>query len=237
MTLPSVFCWTRFGIEAGERTCDIFARKELERRRNGGVFLWGIGSSIRPSVASLVTEQPDPEVLFSPMLTKPANKDVQPTKTVLWTSALDLEGRDYVIPEWSIVTSALRSGVSANRHYALVCHSETPINESAKGSELRLHEMRNLLNNTQIGSSQVTCVVRNCRTGCSCGPMYQVALVAQLIPPYFVILREPLIVPNRDRLDRLDGDQRLLAAEQLIKLRLQKQASKTRRSLSLALTG
>ena len=48
--LPTIFCWTRFGGEAGEPIEQILFRKEQERLANGGVFLWGIGNAVGPSI-------------------------------------------------------------------------------------------------------------------------------------------------------------------------------------------
>ena len=237
MTLPTAFCWTRFGAEAGELACDIFARKELERLRNGGVFLWGIGSSIRPSLLELVSEESEPEVVFSPMKSKAASRDARPSGTALWTSAIGLDGRAYEIPEWSLVTSAVRGGGLRRRHYALVCQSALPIDEPTMGSELRLHELRNLSNNTRIGASQVTCVVRRGSLSCPSSPTYSVALVARLAPPYFVELRDPCIVPDRARIDRVRGNTKLRATDELIELRLDHQANARAGRLPLALTG
>ncbi len=237
MTLPTAFCWTRFGSEAGEPAREIFARKELERFRNGGVFLWGIGSSIRPSLLDLVAEQSEPEVVFSPMKSKASSRDARPAGTALWTSAVGLDGRAYEIPEWSLVTSAVRDRGLRQRHYALVCQSAVSINEPTVGGEVRLHELRNLSNNTRIGSSQVTCVVRRDGHDCPASPIYSVALVAQLAPPYFVELRDPCIVPERARIDRVGGDTKIRAADELIELRIDIHTNARADQLPLALTG
>jgi len=44
--LPNNFCWTRMGVEAGEELDRILFRKEYERKLNGGIFTWGIGSAL-----------------------------------------------------------------------------------------------------------------------------------------------------------------------------------------------
>lgn len=46
MALPDYFVWTRYGTEGGEAAGSILARKEQERQRAGGLFLWGIGNSV-----------------------------------------------------------------------------------------------------------------------------------------------------------------------------------------------
>lgn len=232
----TAFCWTKYGTESGEPALEIFARKELERDRNGGVFLWGIGTSIRPSLLDLLSEDSQPNVVFSPMKSKAAVRDARPTDTALWTSAIGLDGCVYKIPEWSLVTSAVRAGAKLRRHYALVCQSALPIDEPAMGGELRLHELRNLSNNTRIGSSQVTCVVRRTSRSCPSGPTYSVALVVQLTPPFFVELRDPCIVPDYARVDRVSGNTKLWAADELIELRRNHHAHAIAQ-LPLALTG
>jgi hypothetical protein len=52
--LPGFFCWTRIGPEAAEPIQGILRRKEQERVANGGVFLWGIGNAVGPSLSELL---------------------------------------------------------------------------------------------------------------------------------------------------------------------------------------
>src|SRR4051794_39093002 len=96
--LPAAFCWTRFGPEAGERIEQILARKETERRTNRGTFLWGIGNSIAPAVAELIRRVDRPEVLFSPIRSRPRRVDVAPAVTVRWTLTEDLWGNVQPLP-------------------------------------------------------------------------------------------------------------------------------------------
>ena len=46
--LPDLFCWTKYGTEAGEDIGAILERKESERLASGGTFLWGVGNAIGP---------------------------------------------------------------------------------------------------------------------------------------------------------------------------------------------
>lgn len=219
MPVPTEFCWTRFGTESGERIEAIFERKEQERRNNGGVFLWGIGNSVRPSLAELVKHEPRPSVVFSPMRSKPARADASPAEVLLWTSAVGLDGVSYALPHHSVVTSAVRGDRLPRVHYALVCSSDSPIDE-VNGSEVfRYSDLRNWSNGTAIGASQVTCVVRRERTSDDDGSEYRAALVATLCPPYFVRLGAPRRVPEELRLDRLVGSCWLRASEALAALR------------------
>ncbi len=85
MPLPEVFCWTRFGTEAGQPIDEILDRKEQERAANSGMFFWGIGNSIGPSLRELLRCTPSPEVLFSPTRSTPRREDVAPPAVVAWT--------------------------------------------------------------------------------------------------------------------------------------------------------
>src|SRR4051794_24733355 len=103
--LPRVFCWTRFGAEAGEPIERIIERKETERCANGGTFFWGIGNSIAPAITELVRRVRAPEVLLSPIKSRPRNIDVTPRCVVRWTVAEDLMGITEQLPSAVRVTS------------------------------------------------------------------------------------------------------------------------------------
>lgn len=189
--LPPAFCWTKFGVEAGEPVVGILARKERERAENGGTFLWGIGTSVRPSLEALLPEVPEPDVLFSPMRSRPAPRDVEPDGVVAWRSATGLDGRAFEIPQASLVTSR----TSARKtHFALVCHSGRPLPVSGKpeGGDAPWVDdltLRNLLTGRPVGSSQVTSVVRPVSAAGS--RRYRVAFRAQLRAPYLLVLSDP----------------------------------------------
>ena len=85
-TIPKCFCWTRFGTEAGEAIGHIFKRKEEERIANSGVFIWGIGNAVGPSVRELVLRTPKPQVLFSPIRSAAKLQDVSPPSVAAWTA-------------------------------------------------------------------------------------------------------------------------------------------------------
>ena len=205
MQLPSQFCWTKYGTEAGEPIASILARKEEERAANGGIFLWGIGSSIRPSLCELLDLTTRPEVVFTPMLSEPAAHDVTPTAVGFWQSARDRQGEPYALPDHSTVTSRSRSEAPPQRHYALVCRSEAPL--EATGSE-RMDDsvLRNLRTGTQVGSSQVTSVVRRIEDQPQTRRRYRVAFRAELVAPYLVVLSDwtrlpatPSTAPTNDQ--------------------------------------
>lgn len=189
--LPRAFCWTRFGTEAGEPIEQILARKERERIASGGIFYWGVGNALGPGLAALVSECPEPEVLFSPIAGSPRRSDVAPASVVRWLAGDGLFG-DYInLPDGACVTSAWDPARPSAPRYALVCASTTPI-ELADLGELRFDALRNISSGSPVGASQVTAVVR--RTEGNSGRAYRVALRARLVWPYFLRLRSPVRV-------------------------------------------
>lgn len=191
--LPSLFCWTRFGTEAAEPIESILFRKEQERRSNAGLFLWGIGNAVGPSIADLIQRVVSPEVLFSPIKSAPKCKDISPGAVATWTSAVALDGSRFQLPEHSLVTS--RYDVSAPRrcHYALVCYQETPFTPLAAPDRLFFNGLRNLKTGRPLGASQVTAVVERVNlAGSSYAAAYDIAMRAELVYPYFVRLEDPI---------------------------------------------
>lgn len=189
MSLPRQFCWSRFGTEAGETIEQILARKESERRQNNGIFLWGIGNAIGPSIQPLLELQPEPEVIFSPILSKPKAHDVSPLGVVVWGAGMAINGERFELPPFSIVTSRVTDRGELARHYALVCSSDTPLQIAMGGPEIHFGEVTNLRSKNPMGPSQVTAVIE--RSGRSkSGPKYPVAWRARLIYPYVVRLIE-----------------------------------------------
>jgi hypothetical protein len=191
--LPKHFCWTRFGTEAGEKIDSILARKEQERLATGGMFLWGIGNSVGPAIRDLIRLEERPMVLFSPMRSKPKTVDAAPAGLNVWSRALDLDGRDWPLPDGVKVTS--RSGSETGRakrsHYALVCRSSAPL-AALDVQSVRYEELVNLQSKNKLGASQVTAVVERlarCTAQCT---TYSVAFMAELVFPYFVKLGEPI---------------------------------------------
>ncbi len=193
MPLSEQFCWTRFGTEAGEPIEAILARKERERIVNGGVFLWGIGNGLKPSMQELVRNNPDPEIIFSPIRSAPRKVDVAPKTVVMWSAGKTMDDKRYELPRGSFVTSR----ASKRPHYALVCSSEVPLETNPEGEAFSFSSLRNLLTGNPVGASQVTAVVRYMSEDqLSAGVRYTAALRATLIPPYFVRLIEPQEISN-----------------------------------------
>lgn len=204
LSLPEAFCWTKFGTEAGELPLSIFQRKELERRRNGGVFLWGIGQSIGPSLPHLLRATSTPEVLFSPIKTSAATRDVSPAQIVLWCDAFGYDGHRFRLPEHSLVTSRSDPAHPRSGHYALVCEARSPILKlEGKDEHLALEALRNLRSGTPLGASQVTAIVRRMHITSPTRAKYPVVARARLVYPYLVRLTRAIPVPESCRADRV----------------------------------
>lgn len=196
MSLPEFFCWTRFGTEAGQSVEQIFARKEQERIANAGLFFWGIGNAIGPSMLELLRRTNSPEALFSPIQSAPRREDTIPSSVVAWTQAQTLSGEEYQLPNQSLITSRFDLVRPRAKHYALVCYSETQIEVGLPYDYVNFAKLRNLLTSRPVGASQVTAVVKMSRMSASFSPRkslsYKVAFRAQLTPPYLVSLRTPV---------------------------------------------
>lgn len=221
-SIPAAFCWTRFGVEAGEHAHSIFLRKEIERRRNHGVFLWGIGNSIRPSLLRLLRATSAPQVLFSPMRSAPATHDATPGAVTVWCDATGYDGLPFQLPEYSLVTSRRDDSNPRASHYALVCRCETSISEpdsNVRPFTLTTGRLRNLMSGSVLGSSQVTSVVRYINSAEPNGPEYSVTFRAQLVYPYLVRLSGGIAVPPNLRLDTSEGAGIESVMDQLVRLR------------------
>jgi hypothetical protein len=185
--------------EAGQSLEVIVSRKELERAAGLGRFFWGVGTSLGPRLFELLRDVPRPMVLFSVMRAKPKRQDVRPDTVVLWTSYNDALGRRRRLPEHALVLSRGSTARGPKeRHYALVCHSRSPL-DLTEVAQIRLGHFRNWgSTSSRIGSSQVTAIVEH-RAARDPGPLYGVELVAELADPYFVRLDDPVVVPTTER--------------------------------------
>lgn len=193
--LPDLFCWTRFGTEASEPVEQILFRKEQERLANGGIFLWGIGNAVGPSIRELTQRALRPEVVFSPIRSAPRLRDVSPPAIVAWTTAEALDGSHFAIPAHSLVTSRYDPTAPRSHHYALVCFSERPLIPLRSEGKIGFTQLRNLRTGRPVGASQVTAVVRRLERTTNETTMYEIAIRAELIHPYFVRLRRAVQLP------------------------------------------
>ena len=196
-SLPHAFCWSRFGTEAGESVDQILARKNLEQEQCGGLFYWGIGSSVGPALLALLAAVERPEVLFSPIKSAPRAIDVSPVHVVRWRSGTGLFGESLTLPAAAKVTSRWDPARPTAPRYALVCASGGRLALEDHG-EVTFSQLRNLRSGSPVGASQVTAVVRreaeNGRP--AAGPTYPVALRARLVSPYLVRLGAAETTPS-----------------------------------------
>ncbi|HEX8459214.1 MAG TPA: hypothetical protein VF656_18115 [Pyrinomonadaceae bacterium] len=187
--LPELFCWTRFGSEAGEEIEHILFRKEQERLANDGMFLWGIGNALGPSIDELTRKTARPQVVFSPIKSASRLKDVAPPAVVMWTQAEGLDGSSFTIPANSLVTSRYDPEAPRPYHFALVCYSSKPLLPLKREYKIGFKQLRNLRTGRPVGASQVTAVVHFSGRGTDDALMYDVAVLAELVNPYFVRLK------------------------------------------------
>jgi hypothetical protein len=195
VSLPVAFCWTRVGSEAGQSLGSILQRKEAERASNDGLFFWGIGNAIGPSVRELLRCYPRPEVIFSPIKSRPRKEDANPRQVAVWTKAERLDGSTFELPQRALITS--RFDVAAPRavHYALVCSTNAPLTAASAGV-LDVAEVENLVTGRPVGASQVTAVVRRRKREDNLSREYDVLLRAKLTPPFFLRLLDPILLPS-----------------------------------------
>ena len=188
--LPDVFCWTRFGPEAGEAIDAIVARKEAERSGGGGTFYWGIGSAVGRSIEALVAEVRQPELLFSPIAGTPRQVDVNPGHVVRWSRGRTVSGESILLPRHARITSRWDPVRPHTARYALVCASDEPLQLGDHGC-VNFGALRNFVSGAPLGASQVTAVVRRDLTMPTAGRQYQVAMRVRLAWPYVLRLEAP----------------------------------------------
>jgi len=196
VVIPSTFCISRFGAEAGERVADIIYRKEAERistvGKPAGLFYWGIGNSIKKETLDiLVGHDKSPTVYFCHIHSKDKPIDADATDIFRWKSyyAYGVLGH---FPETVTVTSRkyTDSGAIKKSHWALVCVSSSSISNNIPNISLELDAMRHIVTGRKIGSSS-TYPVRYIH-GVRGATAYSVGFVAKLSPPYVVKLANPV---------------------------------------------
>ncbi len=124
--------------------CDIVHSKDRQRLDGGGVFLWGIGSSVGPSIRELVESTREPTVVFTCMRARPAARDIAPRAVGHWTTAAGLDGEPYEMPAGGPVTSGIHNAQPSKHHWALVCESAVPLDLAPQGwlDDAQLHNLR-----------------------------------------------------------------------------------------------
>ena len=196
MSLPEIFVWTRFGTEAGQSIEDIIERKERERRENSGVFLWGIGNNIAPSLPALLSSEQKPIVVFSPIKSKPRAVDENPGQVSVWRRATNRFGVHYDLPPASLVSSRYVHGKS--KHFALVCRSDHPLTLSSACETVDFGCLVNAVSGADIGFSQVTAVVKSGGNSTDQERLYNVAMRCELADPFVAVLYDPAVTSDPD---------------------------------------
>jgi hypothetical protein len=155
----TVFVFTKPGVEAGESLAAIVARKEAERVAGKGTFWWGVGTSLGVSLQKAAQDAGGtlPIIFLTHKRpTPPKPHDANPKRVVRWTKWQD-GGLSHTVPAFANVTS--RWDQAKKAHYALVCHSERPIEFDPNGPEFDTSLCRTASDKVP-GSSQVTALVR-----------------------------------------------------------------------------
>jgi hypothetical protein len=199
--LPDVLVWTRMQAEAGQGLERIVARKERERRLNGGTFLWGVGSAPARAVRSFAQQGRPLPVVFSTMLSKPKASDSAPEAIVAWTRIVGADGVSRPLPAASIVTSRHTGRAT---HYALHCLSDAPLSLGELGrfdpNAFRNHGDAG----GPVGASQVTSLLRRHGPDGE-APAYAIAMTAMLVEGMWTRLADPVHVPADLRSSLDDG--------------------------------
>jgi hypothetical protein len=180
--------------EAGQRLDEIIARKELERRAGDGSFLWGVGNAPAVIANVLARARVPVRAVFSIMKSRAKAIDAAPARTVAWRRYIDAEGVDRPLPPHALITSRGDSSRGAKRiHYALMCHSDTPL-VLRRGQPFDPFAFRNAGGTrAPVGASQVTALLR--RVDDSAGTSgYEENFAAWLTDSYWVRLIDPIEV-------------------------------------------
>jgi hypothetical protein len=188
-----LICWSRMQAEAGQQLHAIIERKERERQAGNGLFLWGVGNAPPVHIRVLARIGTAVPVIFSVMKVKPKAIDATPTRTLAWRRYIDSNGAERLLPLGALVTSRGHSvrGAEKERHYALMCHSGTPL-RLAHGVPFDPAAYRNASGTgARVGASQVTALLRRVEEP-DHNTAYQANIVARLAGSYWVRLTDPV---------------------------------------------
>ena len=200
--IPSTFCWSKMGVESGERLAAIICRKEWERRLGNGYFFWGIGQSLGKKINFVTSETSILKAIFSPMLSKARSIDSSPGSVVFWNAWVDSTGRTRPLPVHSFITSRafLPSGKRKRSHFALVCFSDQELNKQNHTLSVSSNYLRNVKTNKPLGSSQVTAIVNTIaqEEEFTRSKRYTVSFTAELRQPCCIQLAQPIFLDADD---------------------------------------
>jgi|ERR1035438_634688 hypothetical protein len=196
-TLPTKFCWTKMGDEAGQGLNGIIARKDTERALGNGIFYWGIGTALGQRIWAFIKAIQNPVVLFSPMKTRAKLIDTNPDRIFAWTAYIDRRGVKHSIPRHALITSrGTAGGKVKSSHYALVCHKHTAFSNESWPS-LNPASLRNFDSGSRLGFSQVTTIVESKNHKPIKDSSYHILFGADLVEPFYVTLVDPVEIPKR----------------------------------------
>ena len=178
---------------------EILYRKELERRAGNGTFCWGIGNSLGqgPILARNSVPRGDLDILFTPMKSAAKAIDKSPSELLLWLSYWNEHGILIDLPMHMVVSSRGKSpsGNVKKSHYALFCTSKQEITLMQDNAKFDANLVRNFINQTIVGASQVTAMVKYLGKEVEeLDKPYQVAFRAKFYDVGFVKLAEPVRV-------------------------------------------
>ena len=185
-------CWSRMQAEAGQPLEAIIARKEIERRAGGGMFLWGVGNAPAAMINGLVRAKVPVKVIFSIMKSRPKLVDSAPTRTLAWRRYIDVHGVRRDLPQHVLVTGRGDTLGGIKRfHYALMCRSDAPL-VIRRGEVFDPDAFRNAGGTgAPVGASQVTALLRRVRP-MNASADYEANIVASLTGSYWVRLIDPI---------------------------------------------
>ena len=201
-SVPSAFCWTKMGTEAGQSLDVILRRKELERRVGDGVFAWGIGSSLGGTAKLAMQESAEGkiDVLFTKMKSAAKQIDVEPSQVLLWLRYIDENDRLVDLPSHIIITSRGSTSHFGNKraHYALICSGQDDITVSTNIEAIDANRTRNYVSLNPLGASQVTAVVRYQEKLLDTPEkLYPITFRAKLHGSGFVRLASPIVLSDK----------------------------------------
>lgn len=201
-------CWSRMQAEAGQTLETIIQRKELERRSNGGLFVWGVGNAPARLTRLLAQAQKPVRAIFSVMKSKPRPTDALAEDLLLWRNYIDIDGTEQPLPAGSIVTSRASTGAKRKHaHYALICRSDRALDLDLAGARFDPEAFRNAGEHGRpVGASQVTALLRQV-AGQRENASYAVNMEAKLAGGYWVRLTSavPLTRAGKTALDDADN--------------------------------
>lgn len=199
--VPSLFCWTKMGVESGQSLESIISRKELERAVGEGLFCWGIGNSLGAAPKLAISENGGQgiEVLFTKMKSPPKKIDVEPAELALWLHYRDESGRCFDLPEHCLISSRAHTpqGIPKQTHFALMCQSNNPLREASKPLLIDAKRIKNYVSSNSVGYSQVTSIVSYNQSEIAPNlpkSNYEVSFKAKLHGIGFLKLVEPIIL-------------------------------------------